>query len=139
MDTPKTAPPASAAGSAEEECLKEAGALRTPRSGAPDKITVAHILVRHRDLKRSEGATRSRGEACLRARMAREQLLAGGEWDDIAKKFSDAGDATQGKLGSVAKSDLDETFANTAFALDVGELSHVVETPRGFHVIARSE
>lgn len=122
-----------------DECLAEASAPRTPKAGAPDKHTLSHILVRHKDLKRSEGATRSRGEACLRAREAREKLLAGAEWDAVAKEYSDAGDATGGKLGSVSKSELDETFANAAFALDAGELSHVVETPRGFHVIARSQ
>lgn len=134
--TPSRATPAS---SPTDACLAEAAAPRTPKPGAPDKISLSHILVRHKDLKRSEGATRSRGEACLRAREAREKLLAGAEWDAVAKDYSDAGDATGGKLGSVSKSELDETFANAAFALDAGELSHVVETPRGFHVIARSE
>ena len=47
--------------------------------------------------------------------------------------------ATGGALGSVSKSDLDPTFANAAFSLDVNELSHVVETDRGFHVIVRTE
>jgi len=141
--TPTGAPPAKTSGgeaeSPEQACLAEAAAARSPRAGGPEKITLSHILVRHRDLKRPEGATRSRGQACLKAREARERLLAGGEWDEVAKKYSDAGDATGGKLGSVSKGELDETFANAAFALDAGELSHVVETPRGFHVIARTE
>lgn len=122
-----------------ERCLAEAAAARTPKKDAPEKITLSHILVRHQDLKRSEGATRTRGEACLRAQAAREKLLGGADWDAVAKEYSDAGDATGGKLGSVSKAELDETFANAAFALGAGELSHVVETPRGFHVIARTE
>ncbi len=125
--------------SPEQACLAEAQAPRTPRADAPERITISHVLVRHKDLKRSEGATRSRGEACLRAKAAREKLLAGAEWSDVVKEYSDGGDATGGKLGSVTKSELDPVFANAAFALDSGELSHVVETPRGFHVIARSE
>lgn len=139
---PATTPapgPAPGARSAADDCLAEAAAPRTPRAGAPDRITVSHVLVRHRDLKRPEGATRSRGEACLRAREAREKLLGGADFTEVVGKYSDGGDATGGKLGTVARADLDETFANAAFALDVGELSHVVESPRGFHVIARTQ
>jgi parvulin-like peptidyl-prolyl isomerase len=122
-----------------DRCLAGASAPRTPRKDAPEKITVAHVLVRHRELKRAEGATRTRAEACLHAQKAREKLLAGADFSEVVAEYSDSGDATGGKLGSVSKSDLDETFASAAFALDVGELGHVVETPRGFHVIARSE
>ncbi len=125
--------------SPEQACLREASLARTPRADAPEKITVSHVLLRHKDLRRPEGATRTRGKACLRAAEAREKLLAGAEWDAVVSEFSDAGDATRGSLGSVAKSELDPAFASAAFALDVGELSHVVETERGFHVIARTE
>lgn len=122
-----------------EACLSEARAAREPRADAPEKIAVSHILVRHAALKRPEGATRSRGDACLRAREAREKLLSGAEWDEVFAEFSDAGQATKGRLGRVSKGELDATFASAAFALDAGELSHVVETERGFHVIARTE
>ena len=124
--------------SAADRCLADAWAPRTPKSDAPEHITVAHILVRHAGVKHAE-ATRSRGEACLRAEQAREELLGGADWDAVVKKYSDAGSATGGALGSVSKSDLDPTFANAAFSLDVNELSHVVETDRGFHVIVRTE
>ncbi|MCC6665198.1 MAG: peptidylprolyl isomerase [Polyangiaceae bacterium] len=122
-----------------DQCLAEAAAPRQPRADAPEKITLSHVLVRHKDLKRPEGATRSRGEACLRAREAREKLLGGADFAEVVATYADGGDATAGKLGSVSRSDLDPTFADAAFALGVGELSHVVETPRGFHVIARSD
>lgn len=134
---PERAP--SAPASAADECLAQASAPRTSREDAPSRVGVAHVLVRHKDLKRAEGATRSRAEACLRAQEAREKLLAGADFAAVVAEYSDGGGATGGKLGSVSRSELDATFADAAFALDVGELSHVVETPRGFHVIARSE
>lgn len=121
------------------ECLKQAALPREPRKDAPEKIAISHVLVRHADLKRAEGATRTRGQACLRAEEAREKLLGGGEWADIVKSYSDAGEATGGSLGTVGKDELEPTFADAAFALGVGELSHVVETERGFHVIVRTE
>ncbi len=125
--------------SAEEQCLAEAAAPRTPRADAPEHITVSHILVRHSGVKHAGDTTRSRGEACLRAEKAREELLAGAEWETVVEKYSDAGATTGGSLGSVGMSDLDPTFAKAAFSLDVNELSHVVETDRGFHVIVRTE
>jgi parvulin-like peptidyl-prolyl isomerase len=123
----------------EAACLEQAGLAREPRQDAPEKITISHVLVRHADLKRAEGATRTRGQACLRADEAREKLLAGAEWADVVKEYSDAGQATGGSLGTVGKDELEATFANAAFALGAGELSHVVETERGFHVIVRTE
>lgn len=130
---------AAAAKTPEDECLAQAGSARTPRADAPESIVVSHILVRHEDLPRPEGATRTRGQACLRALEAREKLLAGAEWERVVAEYSDAGSATAGSLGRVKPSELDATFAAAAFSLDVGELGHVVETERGFHVIARSE
>jgi peptidyl-prolyl cis-trans isomerase NIMA-interacting 1 len=123
----------------EAACLEQAALPREAKKDAPEKITISHVLVRHADLKRSEDATRTRGQACLRAEEAREKLLAGAEWADIVKSHSDAGEATGGSLGTVGKDELEPTFADAAFALGVGELSHVVETSRGFHVIVRTE
>jgi peptidyl-prolyl cis-trans isomerase NIMA-interacting 1 len=137
------APAGSPKGAAEPsrgaQCLQDAAAPREPKPGAPSKIRVSHVLVRHADLDRPLGATRSREQACLRALAAREKLEAGGTWDEVVREFSDAGQDTAGSLGSVSRDDLDPTFANAAFALDVNQLSYVVETPRGFHVIVRTE
>ncbi len=121
------------------KCIAKAGASNEPAADAPDQAALSHILVRHKDLKRPEGATRTRGEACLRAQAAREKLLAGAEWAGVSEEFNDAAGATGGDLGTVSKEQLDSRFGDAAFALGAGELSHVVETERGFHVIARTE
>ncbi|HOU93458.1 MAG TPA: peptidylprolyl isomerase [Polyangiaceae bacterium] len=134
-----TAPKEGQASSAEAQCLADAAAAREPKADAPPRIEVAHILVRHQDLARPEGATRSKGEACLRALAALDALKAGKEWEAVYAEYSDEKSATEGNLGSVSKDDLDPAFAAAAFALDVNELSYVVETERGFHVIVRLE
>jgi parvulin-like peptidyl-prolyl isomerase len=125
--------------SAGEQCLQDAKAPREPKANAPDSIDVSHILVRHAKLKRPEGATRSREEACLRALEALKKLQSSGNWDAVVAEYSDAPGATMGSLGRVSVDDLDPDFANAAFALDVDELSYVVETRRGFHIILRNE
>jgi parvulin-like peptidyl-prolyl isomerase len=121
------------------QCLRDAAAPREPKANAPESITVSHVLVRHRDLERPLGAKRTRGEACLRALDALERLKAGLDWAAAVKQFSDAPGPDDGSLGKVTREQLDPAFASAAFALDVEELSYVVESPRGYHVILRRD
>ena len=127
------------AASAGKQCLEDASAPREPKANAPEAIEVSHILVRHAELKRPQGATRSREQACLRALEARNKLQASGDWDAVVSEYSDAPGATGGALGRVSADELDPAFASAAFALDVDELSYVVETERGFHIILRTD
>lgn len=117
-------------------CLQDARALRSPNPEAPSKIRLAHILIRHRELKDPRGATRSPDEACLRALQALHELQDGGDWDEVAKKYSDARNDVLGRVGF---DELTTEFANAAFALEGNQLSYVVETNRGFHIILRKE
>jgi parvulin-like peptidyl-prolyl isomerase len=119
-----------------QQCLEDAQALREPKESAPLTIHVSHILVRHKDLRRPEGATRTREQACLRALEALHALAAGKDWDEVVREYSDANNDA---LGRVHREDLATDFANAAFALDVNEISYVVETSRGFHIILRKE
>lgn len=125
--------------SKEEDCLAAAAAHSEPKPNAPAKISVSHVLVRHADLARPEGASRTRGQACLRALKALNALKDGVAWDEVVEKFSDAPGPNHGALGRVSKEDLDPSFAAVAFSLDVNEISYVVESFRGFHVIIRTE
>lgn len=120
-------------------CIDQARLPRTPPPDAPQLMNVAHILVRHAGLDDARGATRTREEACLRAQEARDKLLAGGDWDSVFDEYSDAKGATRGELFDVNQSSLEPAFADAAFSLKVDELSHVVETDRGFHVIWRKK
>jgi NIMA-interacting peptidyl-prolyl cis-trans isomerase 1 len=122
-----------------EQCLRDAAASREPPPNAPGRVELSHILVRHDALKRPEGATRSPEEACLRALEARSKLEAGADWAQVVKEYSDVGHDMEGSIGFVSYGDLEPNFANAAFALEVNELSYVVETERGFHIILRTE
>jgi peptidyl-prolyl cis-trans isomerase NIMA-interacting 1 len=119
------------------KCLDLARIARSPAKDAPAKIDVSHIVVRYAGLREAGAVTRTREEACLRAQEVRDKLLAGGDWDALYEKYSDSKDAMKGEFRSVALENLENDFGNTAFALKVDELSQVVETENGFHVIWR--
>lgn len=126
--------------SAERECLEQANGEHARRPDEPVRIGLRHILVRHTESTRADASvTRTRGEACLRALDALKALEAGTEWDEAVERFSDEkGAATRhGSLGSLTRDDLDPAFADAAFELDPDQLSYVVESPSGFHVILR--
>lgn len=137
--TKATSTESSSGSNAEKDCLAAAAAHSSPKPDAPDHIKVSHILVRHAELAHPDGATRTRGQACLRALEALNKLKEGAEWADVVKRYSDAPGPNAGSLGSVTKDDLDPSFAAVAFSLDVNEISYVVESYRGFHVIVRND
>jgi parvulin-like peptidyl-prolyl isomerase len=122
--------------SAEETCFAVANAEHPRRPDEPESITVSHVLVKHSGSK-DAGAdvTRSRGEACLRAMEARDKLRGGAPFEEIAQTYSD----DKGVIGQVKRSDVLPPFADSAFELDRAQLSDVVETELGFHVILRTE
>jgi len=122
-----------------QKCLDEASVALEVPSGAPEDIEVSHILVRHAELERPDGAIRSREDACLRALEARLRMESGLEWDAAVTEYSDSPGATLGALGQVAPTDLEPAFAGAAFSLEAGQMSYVVETSRGFHLILRTE
>ena len=127
---------------AAEACFATAGAKRAKFSGEPEKITVKHVLVKYKAAKNaSETVTRSRAEACLRAIEARDKVREGADFADVVKEYSDEdGAATrEGSVGEVERKDLEKPFADAAFELGLNQMSDVVETPFGFHVILRSK
>ncbi len=138
-------PPADRAPAAESPaaaCLRTAGAQRTRAPGEPDRVGIKHVLVKYAGAKGAAATiTRSREDACLRALEARDKLRAGADFAEIVGSYSDeTGAATRGgSVGRMERKELEPPFADAAFELSIHELSDVVETPFGFHVILRTE
>ncbi|MBX3217221.1 MAG: peptidylprolyl isomerase [Labilithrix sp.] len=125
-----------------QRCLAIAGAKREPPAGAPDRVTVRHVLVKYAGAKSAaETVSRSREEACLRALEAREKLEGGATFAEVVGAYSEEpGAATrEGSIGAIGRTDVVPPFADAAFELGRGDVSHVVETDYGFHVIQRTE
>jgi peptidyl-prolyl cis-trans isomerase NIMA-interacting 1 len=125
-----------------EACFALAGAKRDKRPDEPEKVGTRHILVKYAGAKSADDSvTRARGAACLRALEARDKARAGASFEDLVKEYSeDPGAASRGgSMGTLTRAEMVPPFADAAFELDVQQLSDVVETEFGFHVILRTE
>jgi PPIC-type peptidyl-prolyl cis-trans isomerase-like protein len=116
-------------------------AAATPQS-APDAIIAQHVLVAYKGAKGApKSVTRSKADAKTRAQEALGKIRSGAVFEDIVKSYSDD-TGTVDRMGSIGKrqrQDLDPAFATAAFALKVGDVSDVVESPFGFHIIKRTQ
>lgn len=137
------APPAAAApDSPAGRCLAIAGAAHPRRPDEPAKIGAKHVLVKYAGAKKAKPeVARTREEACLRAEEARAQLADGRSFAEVVSRYSEEPGAItrEGSLGSVERAQVVPPFADAAFELKRGEVSQVVETDFGFHVILRTE
>lgn len=96
------------------------------------EYNVAHILLRIPEQASPERIAQARA----RAEQARADAVAGGDFGRLAATLSDAGDALQGgALGWRAPSRLPELFADTLKDMQPGEVSPVLRSPAGFHIV----
>jgi len=109
---------------------------------APDTVIAQHILCAYKTAKRApNGVTRTKAEARARAEEALVKIRGGATFEDMVKAYSDdAGSVDRmGSVGKFRRDAMDPAFSAAAFALRVGEVSGVVETPFGFHIIKRTQ
>ena len=101
-------------------------------SGARDEFNVSHVLVRLPDQASPEQIDLAR----KKAEKARAEAVAGADFATIAASYSDAPDALQGgSLGWRGEDRLPEIFAGALKNLRPGEISPVLRSPGGFHVV----
>ncbi len=83
----------------------------------------------------------ARNAALSRIQEIRNRLLNGADFEEMAKLYSeDPGTASRGgNLGFVERGTLFQEFEEAAFQLEPGEISDIVETSIGFHLIQMIE
>jgi NIMA-interacting peptidyl-prolyl cis-trans isomerase 1 len=70
----------------------------------------------------------------------RERLFDGESFSDLAQVYSDCSSSSDGgDLGRFSHGQMARRFSDAAFALTVGELSDLVYTEYGVHLILRTE
>jgi hypothetical protein len=101
-------------------------------------IRARHILISW-DGCGIQGVTRSREEAAQLIQQIQEQIASGeATFEELAFAWSDCTTAPDsGMLPDFSRGAMVLEFENAAFALDSGQVSGVVETDFGFHLIKR--
>lgn len=97
----------------------------------PEKVTIYHIFQNPKASEKLKKKFRDKALALL------DSVKAGKDFAELARKYSDdPGSASQGgDLGFVKKGVFYPEFEEAAFKLNIGEISGVVESPVGFHII----
>ena len=103
-----------------------------------EQAKVSHILIKT-PLAGPDGKVDEKGvaEAQKRAEDLLKQLKAGAKFEDLARKYSeDPGSAKDGgSLGWIGKGRTVPEFEKAAFSLPKGQISDLVKSSYGFHII----
>jgi NIMA-interacting peptidyl-prolyl cis-trans isomerase 1 len=117
---------------------------RIDGAGAEGKIRAAHLLVKHKESRlpsswRETNITRTKEEAVEMLKGYEQQIRSGDkQLGELAVSESDDSSARKrGDLGFFGKGQMQKGFEDAAFALQPGEMSGVVETASGVHLIQR--
>lgn len=98
-------------------------------------ITVQHILFRTSTVdeggNRAELSESDRRKVYQKASDVRKQAADGVDFLELASRYSEDATITY----SFGKGQIDKTFEETAFSLETGEISQVIETEAGYHII----
>lgn len=108
------------------------------------QVRARHILVGYEGARNAsaDAAKRKKDNAKVRAGEVLAKVRAGGaDFAKIAKDFTDeaAGKSKGGDLGFFSREMMVKEFSDAAFALKPGQISEIVESPFGFHVIKVEE
>lgn len=106
-----------------------------------EEVSAGHILIAYEGSEKApEGLTRTKDEAEEEAeRLLSEVKESPESFSDLAKENSDGPSASKGgDLGTFGKGQMTKDFEDAAYSLNKDEISEVVETEFGFHIIKRT-
>ena len=110
-------------------------------SDKPEEVQASHILISYKGADRADAdISRSKEEAKAEAERIRKLIVDDGkDFAEMAKEHSDGPSSTKGgDLGKFKFEVMAKPFSEAAFALGINEVSEVVETGFGYHVIKRT-
>ncbi len=107
-----------------------------------EKATASHILIRYvGTLRASADVTRSKAEARAIAEKVVKKAKAGANFGALADEYTEdpSGKGRGGKLSPFGRGAMVPEFDKAVFSMGPGDVSDIVETPFGFHIIHREK
>lgn len=102
----------------------------------PEQVSARHIIITTRDAADDSARAEKRREL----ETIRGRIVAGEDFGEMARQYSQDGSAPDGgRLGTFGRGQMVPEFEAAAFSLDVGELSEIVETQFGYHLVQVTE
>ena len=102
----------------------------------PEEVQARHILLR----PDPKGGEEAKQEAVKKLQELRKNIVEGKDFAELARSHSQCPSAEKGgDLGFFSREKMAKPFSDAAFALQPGELSDVVETQFGYHLIKLEE
>lgn len=110
----------------------------------PEQVRASHILIKPELVDPNIDPNADPNEAKAMAKAKAEDLLKqikeGADFAELAKAHSNCPSAPQGgDLGFFPRGETTPAFENTAFELEIGQFSEIVETEYGYHIIKTTD
>lgn len=101
-----------------------------------DTVTASHILLKTQDSEGKEFSAEKKKEAKKKAEEALAKVKSGEDFAKVAKEYSQDSSASKGgELGTFGRGQMVSEFEEAAFNMKKGEISGIVETKYGYHII----
>jgi peptidyl-prolyl cis-trans isomerase D len=104
------------------------------RFDTPKQVRARHILAKFK-----KGNAEAQKKAKAKIDKARAKIEAGDDFAEVAKAYSEDGASKGGDLGFFGPGRMVKAFEEAAFALKAGEVSDLVTSPFGYHIIKVEE
>ena len=102
------------------------------------QVRASHILLMYAGSARST-ATRTKDEAKSLIADIHGRVGAGEDFAALAREYSDCPSGSNGgDLGAFGRGAMVKPFEDAAFSMAVGDVSDVVETDFGYHIVKRT-
>jgi len=98
----------------------------------PEQVKASHILIK----VETDATDAQKAEARKKIDEIQQKIKAGGDFGELAKEFSEGpSNVRGGDLGYFRRGQMVKPFEDAAFSMQPGEVSEVVETRFGYHLI----
>jgi peptidyl-prolyl cis-trans isomerase C len=106
----------------------------------PEQVRASHILISTKPTDPNGDPNQAKVRAKQKAEELLKKVKGGADFAALAKENSSCPSAAQGgDLGSFPRGQMVKPFEDAAFALKVGQISDLVETQFGYHIIKVTE